>query len=306
MAHKTIVELDKLETISEHAQRYFADPILKNVQRELLESAMDKDRARLRSCAGPKASSWLNCIPKIPLFKMESADYRSCLRLRLGLPQLCIRTDVKCRCGTFPDAEGIHYLTCTHGNHLDTRHELIVKAFHEMVQVTGRHSQTKDLEDVLHGFVNHKGNRLVLDQTISGWTDDREDLGVDYAVCCPCAPSYLPASKDDDLGAASKRGGGKTGKYAHPCRAHNMEFTPAILEVYGAMDAGAEGIIKKAASLLTNELPEGTATTWTADSFAAFYSQRIGIALQRSNAKAIRLRSMRDLRAAGFLGVQRT
>ena len=85
-----------------------------------------------------------------------------------------------------------------------------------------------------------------------------------------------------------------------------MEFVPAILEVYGAMDAGAEGLIKKAAKLLTNELPEGTATTWTADSFAAFYSQRIGLSLQRANAKAIRLRATRDLRATGFLGVQRT
>ena len=270
--------------------------------RELLEGGDDRTRARLRSASAPKAGAFLNCIPKIPIFKMGSADYRSCLRLRLGMPQLCVRTDVKCRCGQYPDAEGVHYLTCTHGNHLTTRHELIVKCFHEMVQATSRHSQTKDLEDTLHGYTGPKGNRLVLDQTIAGWTEDREDLALDYAICHPCARSYLPASKDDDLGAARIRGGIKKGKCLGPCRSHDMQFQPAVLEVFGAMDDTASGLIKQAAALLSNELPEGTTSTWTADSFAAFHSQRISISLQRSNAKAIRLRSMRDLRASAHLG----
>ena len=252
--------------------------MLKNMQRELLEGGDDASRARLRSTAAPKAGAFLNCIPKIPIFKMGSADYRSCLRLRLGMPQLCVRTDIKCRCGEYPDAEGIHYLTCTHGNHLTTRHELLVKAFHEMVQATSRHSQTKDLEDHLHGFTGPKGNRLVLDQVVTG------------------------AAKDDDLGAAGIRGGIKKGKYLGPCRHHDMKFEPAVLEVFGAMDATAQQLIKGSAALLSNQLPEGTASTWTADSFAAFHSQRISISLQRSNAKAIRLRAMRDLRASNHLG----
>ena len=301
-AHKQIVELDKLHEQSKQAQRYFAAPMLKNMQRELLEGGDDASRARLRSTAAPKAGAFLNCIPKIPIFKMGSADFRSCLRLRLGMPQLCVRTDIKCRCGKYPDAEGIHYLTCTHGNHLTTRHELLVKAFHEMVQATSRHSQTKDLEDHLHGFTGPKGNRLVLDQVVAGWTDDREDLALDYAVCHPCAASYLPAAKDDDLGAAGIRGGIKKGKYLGPCRHHDMKFEPAVLEVFGAMDATAQQLIKGSATLLSNQLPEGTASTWTADSFAAFHSQRISISLQRSNAKAIRLRAMRDLRASNHLG----
>jgi len=175
-----------------------------------------------------------------------------------------------------------------------------------MVQVTSRHSQTKDLEDHLHGFTGPKGNRLVLDQVITGWTEDREDLALDYAICHPCARSYLPAAKDDDLGAARIRGGIKKGKYLGPCRAHDMQFKPAVLEVFGAMDEAALDLIKTTAALLSNELPEGTATTWTADSFAAFHSQRISMTLQRGNAKAIRLRAMRDLRASIHLGVAAT
>ena len=81
-----------------------------------------------------------------------------------------------------------------------------------------------------------------------------------------------------------------------------MKFEPAVLEVFGAMDATAQQLIKGSAALLSNQLLEGTASTWTADSFAAFHSQRISISLQRSNAKAIRLRAMRDLRASDHLG----
>ena len=49
-----------------------------------------------------------------------------------------------------------------------------------------------------------------------------------------------------------------------------------------------------------NELPElGVAHTWTSRSFRAFYSQRIAIALQRGNAKAIRLQALSDMRVDG-------
>ena len=58
--------------------------------------------------------------------------------------------------------------------------------------------------------------------------------------------------------------------------------------------------MRRAAQIVTDALPEEQATTWTADSFTAFYAQRMSIAVQRANAKAIRLRSARDFRIAGF------
>ena len=91
--------INALENIKKHAQRTFYDATLKNMQTQLLDETSAADRARLRSCAGKYAGAWLNCIPKLALFRMSPADFRACLRLRLGLEQLCIRTDVKCRCG---------------------------------------------------------------------------------------------------------------------------------------------------------------------------------------------------------------
>ena len=164
-AHKAdkMPAIDSLDVIKEHAQRYFNDATLKNQQTSLLEDATAADKARLRSCAHKKSGAWLNCIPKLALFKMNPAEFRICLRLRLGLEQLCIRTDVKCKCGVFPDALGVHYLTCTTGNHLKTRHEVVSRAYHEMVQATGKLSEIRGLEDRLPGFTGPKGYRLVLD-----------------------------------------------------------------------------------------------------------------------------------------------
>ena len=123
--------LTELETVTEHAQRFYADALLKELQHDLLQAAPHADRARIRSCAGPKSSAWLNCIPRIALFKLNPTDFRCCVRLRLGLPQLAVRTDVPCKCGSLPDALGVHYLTCSSGNHLKNRHELVVKGFHD-------------------------------------------------------------------------------------------------------------------------------------------------------------------------------
>jgi hypothetical protein len=299
-AHKQLPEINNLEILTEHAQRHYADAILKNLKVDMLAAAGDRDRARILSCAGPKASAWLNCVPKIALFKLGSADYRVCLRLRLGLPQRCIKAGLKCRCGTVPDPLGIHHLCCPHGGHLTTRHEVICKASHEMVRAAGKESSTKGLEDSLPGFRSAKGYRLVLDQLIQSFTPDGTDVGLDFAVCHPCATSYLPHSKNNTLGAADERCGGKNSKYLAPSQANDISFRPAVMEVFGAMSQHMEGLIKECATLVKDSLPEDTITTWTAESFSAFHQQRISIALQRGNAKAIRLRAARDIHAAGL------
>ena len=93
----------------------------------------------------------------------------------------------------------MHYLNCTHGDHLNTRHEVVTKATHEMVQSTAKHSATKGLENVLEGFKNKKGNRLVLDQLVRGFGINGTDVGIDFAICNPCATTYLQAAKTKSL-----------------------------------------------------------------------------------------------------------
>ena len=169
-----------------------------------------------------------------------------------------------------------------------------------MVRAAGKESRTNGLEDMLPGFRSPKGYRLVLDQLIQSFTSDGMDVGIDFAVCHPSAVSYLNNSKNNTLGAAEKRCGGKRTKYEAPCEANDIVFRPAVMEVFGAMSPHMEGLIKSCAQLIDDSLPEDTLTTWTAASFSAFHQQRISIALQRGNAKAIRLRAARDFHAAGF------
>ena len=234
---------------------------------------------------------------------MSPAEFRTCLRLRLGLEQPSIRTDVKCKCGAFPDPYGVHYLTCSAGSHLRTRHEMVLRGFHEMCSATGKLSEIRGLEDKLHGFTGPKGHKLVLDQTIADWQPDHADVAMDFAICHPCAPTYCAAASSTNLAAADRRSEQKHGKYGAACQAHDLEFQAPVLEVFGAMNKRAEKLIKRAARLLQDELPEGTTKTWTADTFASWHTQRISIALQRTNAKAIRLRAARDFRRAGFPGI---
>ena len=188
----------------------------------------------------------------------------------------------------------MHYLTCTTGDQLKTRHEIIVKASHEMVSATSRHSATRGLENVLEGYSNSRGNRLVLDQLVKAFSRDGADHGFDYAVCHPCSSSYLSSAKDSPLGAAKKRAEQKVNKYDVACRNHDIAFNAPVLEVFGAWSDDMVKLAKSCAALVQDSLPDGTTTTWTADSFSAYHQQRIGIALQRANAKAIRLRAARD------------
>ena len=60
-----------------------------------------------------------------------------------------------------------------------------------------------------------------------------------------------------------------------------------------------EELSKKCSVFVRDKLPDGTTSTWTADSFSAFHQQRIAIALQRMNAKTIRLRASRDFYSQG-------
>ena len=88
-------------------------------------------------------------------------------------------------------------------------------------------------------------------------------------------------------------------QYAPPCAGEGYAFTPIAFESFGAFGESATAYLDRAADIINNELPEDTVTTWTAMSFRAFYAQRFSVALQRGNARAIRLRAMRDMRVDG-------
>jgi hypothetical protein len=56
-------------------------------------------RTHLRSCAGPKASTWLLIRPTTPAFHLSLVHFLTTLRTRLGLPHLIIAHLSWCQCG---------------------------------------------------------------------------------------------------------------------------------------------------------------------------------------------------------------
>ena len=86
----------------------------------------------------------------------------------------------------------------------------------------------------------------------------------------------------------------KVHKYGEAAEAEGYECLPLVMETFGAYGPAAEGMVLRAMKRVANELPEGTIRTWTASNFAAFFTQRFAIALQRGNARCIRHRATRD------------
>jgi hypothetical protein len=84
-----------------------------------LTPADDTEAARIKTCKGFGAGAFLTAIPRLPMFKMEPKDFRSALRLRLGMDQPFIFTRCCCRCGQLVDRRGYHYLECTGANATD-------------------------------------------------------------------------------------------------------------------------------------------------------------------------------------------
>jgi hypothetical protein len=50
-----------------------------------------------------------------------------------------------------------------------------------------------------------------------------------------------------------------------------MVFKATVIELFGAMAPATVEVIKRAAQIVSNELSDGTATTWTARSFSSFH-----------------------------------
>ena len=119
------------------------------------------------------------------------------------------------------------------------------------------------------------------------------DVGIDYSVTHPSAPSYIAAAQTK-LGAAVSREQKKEQKYGDACKAVDVSFKPFVLETFGAMGSKARSFFKEAVRIMENRLNDDDPRTWTATTFATMWMQRMSVSLQRGNAQAILYRAARD------------
>jgi hypothetical protein len=303
---RQIVPVDALEQLGDKGQRKLTDTIYRANDKLLMDLARASDRpaknvARILSCKGRDSGAWLNAIPKLPVFELQPADARIAFRLRLGMTQQCIIPGSYCVCGERPDPYGDHYLSCNRRGHLTARHDAVQSVGNQCARTTGKYSTTYGMLGILPHpqWQGPDSFALKPDQKIHEWTEDGRHCLLDYAICHPCATSYVAAASRTELATAKHVEKVKDTQYKEASESEGYAFSPVVLETYGAHGECAEAYLDRATAILNNELPEGTAHTWTSRSFRAFYSQRIAIALQRGNAKAIRLQALSDMRVDG-------
>ncbi len=73
-------------------------------------------RAHLRSCVGPRVSTWLLVRPTTPTFHLSSTHFLTTLHTRLGLPHPIITHFSRCQCGHTISDLGAHLLWCPCGS----------------------------------------------------------------------------------------------------------------------------------------------------------------------------------------------
>ena len=88
-----------------------------------------KHAARIRSCQGCGAGSWLQVIPSAPKFVIKSVEFQLTAFFRLGIPLPFPQVVTKCDCGASIDEHGYHLLTCKFGRGPVWQHNTIVSTW---------------------------------------------------------------------------------------------------------------------------------------------------------------------------------
>ena len=144
--------------------------------------------ARLLSCYGSMAGSWLLSIPKDKHSTILPETFRHCCLLRLGLEMPS--TPNYCRaCKTPMDPTCTHLFSCVHYRQLLThRHDAIINDLKELASSAGVQAKDKNLtifrvEDETDG---HRPDLKLAKQGTNG-----RDLHLDITVSHPTCQSYV-------------------------------------------------------------------------------------------------------------------
>ena len=93
------------------------------------QAPSDQDGARIRSCQGCGAGSWLQAIPSAPKFVQKPSEFQLASSLRLGIPLPFSQVITQCDCGACLDEHGYHLLTCKYGGGPVWQHNIIVSTW---------------------------------------------------------------------------------------------------------------------------------------------------------------------------------
>lgn len=248
-----------------------------------VEATAEK-KARLRSCAAPHASSYLNATPyKHIQLNCTSVLFITILRHRLGVPLLPKSDQPPIPCPSCDkavlDDYGYHALTCKSDGGIVTRHNRIRDTFFDMAKAA-RLNPKREVQTLL-GSAERTADVFI--PNLFGSTAGVLDFAVTHCL------------QPKTLSIASKEGGAAATSYAETkCKSKNdiqqrvnsaptisQRFCPMVVDVFGAWDPAAHLIFSKVASPLAIDSGYCYASTIN------YIYQRMSMTLMRANAEAI-------------------
>ncbi|MCP3676438.1 MAG: hypothetical protein GY721_02275 [Deltaproteobacteria bacterium] len=225
----------------------------------------EKEKARLTSCAQKHAGAWLTCYPNTPDLTLTDQVFERAFKFRLGLRADRI-LQTTCICGAELAVDGWgHFHTCQKIRKSTTifRHDMLVS---RLMAVANRANAPAEREPQYYKTARPDA-KVYLTKAVHL---------LDVSVTHPSAQTYMAAAQRP-YGAAKLRERSKTKKYGNLAAKEGSEFTPFVLETFGAIGKRAREFIAKLA-IQAEELGEDR------KDFAANIVQTLSVALQRGNA----------------------
>ena len=273
---KTLLpSLDKLPEIPQKLQSKLHS-VIKNKQFEtfLQNSSCKQEKARVISCGGPVAGVWLDAIPSSQHYTMSSAQCRTAILMRLGVPLPQLSNIPRCTssCNHEVDGEGYHFLPCKLGGGPIFGHDHILDEFYQMLCAVDLRCR----KELTSQFADKKRP----DIAIYNYRDDKKLL-LDITITHPCAVRNLSRSSNKAAFAASEQENRKRTKYSKQAGDLGHLFRPIAMEGFGRWGQDAESTLSEASHMAHMCLQINSAQ------FKNLWHRRISTSLQKEIVRII-------------------
>jgi hypothetical protein len=239
--------------------------------------------ARLLSCACRPASLWLDVLPTSTALQLSDADFKSAMRLRLGVSQMPANAPgLQCTCGRrIQVRDKDHAMSCKAlSGAMTLRHEILKGTWRRIANRAGIASSAEPAMRSLPG---------VQASAVANSPESRGDILMvlpdgltvtDVSVIHPAAASYVRAARVEG-GAAASRDQVKRAQYSS-ADPNGYAFVPLSVETFGRLGKPAMELLNQ---LATTAASGGTARK---DCFVIGALKELSVALCRGNGFVLR------------------
>ena len=190
------------------------------------------NNARILSCTGSMAGSWIYNIRKDDHSMMDGPTFRFCCSFRLGLPQNNLPHSCTSRCNGLIDHQGLHLFSWSYfTSHLTNRHDAILRDLKALAHSAGVEARTNKLQ--VFRQINPDDNRKP-DLFLKGMGPSGEDLLVDLTIGHPSLPTYSRHASTQKRSTCMVMAEKKILKYRDSCQQIGQWFEPLCFEAFGS------------------------------------------------------------------------